>query len=192
MRRLILLLLSMPCVAAAAVADKIPPALNVAPALSTDLRGHVREYVDAVTENWLLRASIDNPAMLEMFRDRDKRPYRDLLPWSGEFAGKYLTAGTLVLRLNNDKRLRGHLEKFVEQLVALQDADGYLGPFPKDSRLTGKAPNCAGTWDAWGHYHIMLGLLLWHDLSGDEKALTCARHIGDVLCDKFLVADKRM
>ena len=55
-----------------------------------------------------------------MFRDRDKQPYRDLLPWSGEFAGKYLTASTLMLRLNNDPRLRAHLEKFVQQLVALQ------------------------------------------------------------------------
>jgi hypothetical protein len=30
--------------------------------------------------------------MLEMFRARDRPTDRDLLPWSGEFVGKYLTA----------------------------------------------------------------------------------------------------
>src|SRR3954468_2761969 len=192
MARLALLLLLIPSLVMAAAADKAPPIFDPASSLILDIRGHVREYIDAVTENWLLRAPADNPAMLEMFRDRDKQPYRDLLPWSGEFAGKYLTASTLVLRLNNDPRLRAHLEKFVADLVALQADEGYLGPFPKDSRLTGKAPNCAGTWDAWGHYHIMLGLLLWHDLTADEKALTCARRIGDLLCDKFLDPQKRI
>ena len=99
--------------------------------------------------------------MLDMFADRDKKPPRSLLPWSGEFAGKYLTGAVQVLRLTGDKELKESLSRFVAKLVKLQDSDGYLGPFPKDSRLTGKAPNAGGdTWDAWGHYHAMLGLLL--------------------------------
>ncbi len=186
------LLLLLPTLAIASQPDKAPPRLDVPSNLTFDIRGHTRAYIDAVTQNWLLRASIDNPAMLGMFADRDKQPYRDLLPWSGEFAGKYLTAGTQVLRLTNDPRLRAHLQKFVNDLVVLQAEDGYLGPFPKDSRLTGKAPNCPATWDAWGHYHIMIGLLLWNDLTGDERALTCARRIGDLLCDKFVDPQKRL
>jgi DUF1680 family protein len=191
MLRPLLLLLFIPSLSLAAP-DKSPPALNPAPNLSLDLRGQIRSYTTAVTDNWLLRAPLDNPAMLDIFRDRDKQPYRNLLPWSGEFAGKYLTAGTQVLQLNNDPRLRAHLEKFVKDLIALQADDGYLGPFPKDFRLTGKAPNCPATWDAWGHYHIMLGLLLWHDLTFDEKALTAASRIGDLLCNKFLDPQKHM
>ena len=105
--------------------------------------------------------------MLAMFRDRDRRPYRDLLPWSGEFAGKYLTGATGVLRLTGDPELKRDLERFVRDLVACQDADGYLGPFPRGYRLTGHAPNVGEkggpTWDAWGHYHVMLGLLLWDE-----------------------------
>src|SRR6202040_1064816 len=93
-----------------------PPPKHVrAPGVAYELRGHVRDYVDAVTDHWLLRAPDANPAMLEMFRDRDKKPYRSLLPWSGEFAGKYLTAGTQVLRLTADDRLRQYLRRFVEQ-----------------------------------------------------------------------------
>jgi hypothetical protein len=73
----------------------------------------------------------------------------------------------------------------------LQAEDGYLGPWPHDYRLTGKAPQIKqGTWDAWGHYHIMLGLLFWYEDTSDAHALDCARRIGDLFCAKFL-GDKR-
>jgi DUF1680 family protein len=67
-----------------------------------------------------------------------------------------------------------------------------LGPWPKDSHLTWHAPNAAhkpgeigDTWDAWGHYHVMLGLLLWHEETGDAPALHCATRIADLFCQKF-------
>ena len=123
-----------------------------------------------------------------MFADRDKRPPRDLLPWSGEFAGKYLTGAVLTLRLTRDPALKRYVARFVARLVALQADDGYLGPFPLDNRLEGKQ----GTWDAWGHYHIMLGLLLWHEDTGDPQALCAASRIGDLLCRKFLRTGKRI
>jgi DUF1680 family protein len=168
-----------------------PRALERAPGLKLDLGWPVTSYARNITRNWLLVAPESNPGMLGMLRDRDRAPYRDLLPWSGEFAGKYLTGATQVLRLTNDPALRARLEAFVPEMIACQDeADGYLGPFPRDSRLTGSAPNIqgkpGGTWDAWGHYHAMLGLITWSDLTGDREALAAARRIGDLLCDRFL------
>jgi DUF1680 family protein len=158
--------------------------------LKIELGGPVRDYLDAVTRNWLLPAPEANPAMLAMFADRDRAPYRDLLPWSGEFAGKYLTGATQVMQATGDSRLRTHLQGFVAELVTLQDADGYLGPFPMDRRLTGTAPNVGGkegwTWDAWGHYHMIIGLLAWSEVTGDPAALSAARRIGDLFCDSFL------
>lgn len=151
--------------------------------------GGLGALLRAVSEQWLLVAPTANPAMLEMYADRDVRPYRDMMPWAGEFAGKYLTSAVQVLRLTDDAHLRSCLETFVGQLVALQDSDGYLGPWPRDSRLTGRAPNVSGggaTWDAWGHYHCLLGLLLWHAETGDEAAMAAACRIGDLLCGKFL------
>jgi len=167
--------------------DRIPGAV-------IEWRGPFREYVDAVTKNWILPLPARNPAMLGMFADRDTKPYRSLLPWSGEFAGKYLTGAVQVLRLTRDPALRAHLERFVADLLAHQDGDGYLGPFPRESRLTGKAhnPGAGDTWDAWGHYHILLGLLLWHEDTGDARALEGARKIGDLLCAKFLKTGKRV
>jgi len=174
--------------------DAQQPVLQRAALSDAQFEGPLRQYLNAITEQWLLTMPKRNPALLLMFAERDKQPLRNLLPWSGEFAGKYLTGAVQVLRLTHDPRLKEHLATFVSELTQLQDADGYLGPFPKGSRLTGKAPNChqGGTWDAWGHYHIMLGLLLWHEESGDAKSLEVAQKIGDLLCSTFLNSGKRI
>jgi uncharacterized protein len=80
---------------------------------SSAYSGPVGSYINGVIELWLLVAPRSNPAMLEMFRDRDAPPLRPLVPWAGEFAGKYLTASTQVLAATGDARLRTWLESFV-------------------------------------------------------------------------------
>jgi len=158
------------------------------------LTGIVGDRLKAVSENWLLQVPHANPAILEIFSDRDIQPYRDLLPWSGEFAGKYLTSAVQVYRLTRDARLRRELAGFVSRLIQKQDADGYLGPWPADSRLTNfsavHGPPGEGllTWDTWGHYHISLGLLLWHETAGSPQALLAATRIADLICSRYLDA----
>lgn len=173
---------------------KIPPRCTRAAGSQIRLNGPIEHYLEAITNHWLKIAPVSNPAILEMFRDRDRRPLRDMVPWAGEFAGKYLTSAVQVWRTRRDESLGAIISEFVDQLVSGQDADGYLGPWPKDSRLTGHAPNAGknggATWDAWGHYHIMLGLLLWHEETGHGPALKAAQRIGDLFCQKF--AEKRL
>jgi len=155
------------------------------------LEGVLGEYVRNVSDRWLKTAPFANPAMLEMFRDRDRRVHRDLVPWAGEFAGKYLTAAVQVLRLTGDGALRDLLHAFVTELLSLQADNGYLGPWPLESALTNRAPSDGSsrkTWDTWSHYHLMLGLLLWHEETGQARALTAARRIADLLCDRYLGA----
>ena len=131
-----------------------------------------------------------------MFRDRDRRPLREMVMWAGEFAGKYLTAAVQVLRLTGDRELREVVAGVVAELVSLQAENGYLGPWPSPHGLTNRAPNCrqgaplwepergGDTWDAWGHYHVMC----WHADSGDAAALRCARRMADRLCEMYLGA----
>lgn len=163
---------------------RAPEGLRVEPG------GPLRDYLDAVTANWLLPAPGANPALRAMFADRDRPPYRDLLPWSGEFAGKFLTGAATVYQATHDLALREFLQEVVRSILPLQDADGYFGPFPKEHRLTGHAPNIQGkpgpTWDAWGHYHMMLGLMTWDEAVGDPDALAAASKIADLLCERFL------
>src|SRR5258708_4653435 len=91
------------------------------------------ERIGATLRNWLLTVPSANPALLQMFRDRDRSdrppPSDRLLPWSGEFAGKYLISGAQFLRLTADPDLRATLQAFVSDLISCQDSDGYLGPF---------------------------------------------------------------
>src|SRR3954469_3384779 len=168
---------------------KVEPECSRMPNVSFSFGGTTGRYLENVEENWLKLAPLSNPAMLEMFRDRDRLPRRDMVPWAGEFAGKYLTSAVQVYRCRRDESLRLQLKRFVAELIGLQADDGYMGPWPKDHRLTGHAPNAGknggDTWDAWGHYHVMLGLLLWNEEMNDPAALRCASRIGDLLCNKF-------
>jgi len=100
--------------------------------------GFVGDRIIANQERWLLQAPISNPAMLQMFRDRDRKPRRALVPWAGEFAGKYLISGVQGYRLTRDERLYCLLERSVRDLIIVQDVDGYIGPHPKNERLIGK------------------------------------------------------
>ena len=45
-------------------------------------------------------------------------------------------------------------------------------------------------WDSWGHYHCMLGCLLWAEASGDPTAAAVAAGVGAVVCAAFPTAQK--
>jgi len=147
--------------------------------------GIVGERVQADIDNWLLIAPDANPGMLEMFALRDRQPVPALVPWAGEFVGKYLISAIQAVRMTRDARLRPYIANVIERLIALQADDGYLGPFPKDQRLL-------GNWDLWGHYHIMLALMMWYEDAGDEDALQCALSMGDCVCNTFLDTGRRV
>ena len=124
------------------------PTFDRVPKARLEIRGFLGDYLAGVTDQWLLVAPQANPAMLEMFRDRDNAPLRDVQPWAGKFAGKYLTGAVQVLRVTGDTRLRRALKDFVSRLIRFQDADGYLGPWPRECRLTPTtipASTCCGT-----------------------------------------------
>ena len=47
--------------------------------------GVVGEYLTNVSRNWLQVVPGANPAILEMFRDRNRPPLREMVMWAGEF-----------------------------------------------------------------------------------------------------------
>jgi DUF1680 family protein len=172
------------------------PVLSRPAGLRLALGGVLGDRLAANETHWLLSAPDANPGMLQLLRDRDRLPVRDLVPWAGEFAGKYLTAAVLGLRLTGSAALGAYLTRFVADLIATQSADGYLGAFPRAYRLTGKTVKPDGsetrTWDAWNHYHCLLGLLLWHETTGDAAALDACRRAADLFCRLFLDGGRRL
>jgi DUF1680 family protein len=176
-------------VSAASAAGKpvAHPRLPLEPDPQAHLRltGTLGDRLRANVSAWLLPAPEANPGMLEMFRVRDRQPAPSIVPWAGEFAGKYLTSAVLALRMSDDPALEQRVRGFVRDLVATQAEDGYLGPFRKVERLRGH-------WDLWGHYHCLLGLLLWHERTGDPAALQCARRAADLVCATYLDTGRRV
>ena len=164
-------------------------ALDGDPGAEYDLGGEFGRRVASTIEAWLLTAPGANPDMLEMFRRRNRRPLQLVAPWAGEYAGKFLTHAALIYALTRDERLRRLLDWFVREIGTTQSPDGYLGPFPDDDRLRpGGGPVIElqppewvwpTPWDAWGNYHVLLGLLTWHRWTGDERALVAARAGGE-------------
>ncbi len=149
------------------------------------LAGPVGERIERNVDQWITQAPKNNPGLLDMFARRDAGGKLDLVPWAGEFVGKYLISGVQAMRMSDDPKLRQILQNIVDRLAELQAEDGYLGPWPKNERLRGH-------WDLWGHYHVMLGLMLWHEHTGDDQAAAMAQRIADLVCDTCLDTDFRV
>lgn len=185
------ILLSGACllVAAAFAAEPAPTpgalACESLPGARFQFGGVVGARVEANIDGWLLRAPGANPGMLEMFRGRDRQPVPVLVPWAGEFAGKYLISAVQAVRMSDRGDLWAEVGEFVKELIATQAEDGYLGPFPQARRLRGE-------WDLWGHYHVLQGLLAWHELTGDAASLRAARRAADLICATYLDGPARV
>jgi DUF1680 family protein len=123
--------------------------------------------------------------MIEMFRVRDRQPAPDLVPWAGEFIGKYLISAIQACRMVDDPRLKPFVADQIAEFIGTQAKDGYLGPFRKQERLLGH-------WDLWGHYHAMLALIMWYEDTGDRKALDRAVRAADLVCNTFLDTGHRV
>jgi DUF1680 family protein len=164
-----------------------PGVLVLQPPREVDLAfgGEIGRRIERGIDAWILPASAANPGMLGMFRVRDRKPRPELVDWAGEFAGKYLISAVQALQVSRRPGLREHVRGFVDDLLSTQADDGYLGPFPREERLLGH-------WDLWGHYHVMQGLLLWSEASGDERALRAAERAADLICRTYLDGSRRV
>ena len=151
--------------------------------------GETGKLAQNIMENWLIGLRETNPAILDMFHERDLLPYRDLLPWSGEFAGKYITGAYYIYQMTREERLYRYILGFIDELLTCQDEDGYLGCYQKACRLTGalsQNPQVMGaSWDAWSHYHLMVGLLLWYGETGREAYLEAVKRIAALFMRLF-------
>ena len=183
-----LLLLAFSCLAPlllSAEREKGQLALHSLPHARYHFDGLIGQRIQANVENWLLTAPAANPGMIQMFHLRDRKPVPALVPWAGEFVGKYLISAIQALRMTSRSELREVVSEAVLELIASQAENGYLGPFPRVTQLK-------ANWDLWGHYHCLLALLMWHETTGDAMALNAARKAADYICSMFLESNLRV
>ncbi|WP_447728260.1 glycoside hydrolase family 127 protein [Sphingomonas koreensis] len=110
--------------------------------------------------------------------------------WYGEHAGKWLAAAARAAARSGDDALLARVRRVADWLIAGQDVDGYLGNYPPPRRFTAKHPPkpvswngepSLRTWDIWTHAYLTLGLVeLWR-VTGEDRYLTAARKIGDLV-----------
>ncbi|MBE6974431.1 MAG: hypothetical protein E7436_02955 [Ruminococcaceae bacterium] len=156
---------------------------------SVKLLGDAGHLAQGISDRWLKGLWKRNPAMLGMVRDRDGDPWPDLLLWSGEFSGKYITGAAYIYRVTGDEELKADTLEFIHRFLDLTEPECYFGVVPRHLRLTGAgqdAPGLTGMiWDAWSCYHMMEGLLLWHEITGEERLMQAVLAGTDLLYAHF-------
>ena len=159
--------------------DRVPPVLLDKLLLSSgsDIRlgGWLGARIDADSARRLLEA--DENAMLAGFR---KRPGAQA--WIGEHVGKFLHAASLATRNRSLPALAEKRDRVGRALIACQEPDGYLGTYVAGKRF-GLYPEA--DWDVWVHKYCLLGLLAWHESTGNPDALRACVRIGDLLMRVF-------
>lgn len=153
--------------------EKISPAVDdrirLVPLDRVELRGFLGQRVAANVTARLVR--IPTELLLDGFAERP------LTYWAGERTGKWIDAAALAWKHSGDPELRRKMDDLVAGLVASQEPDGYLGTYLEEERW--------GEWDVWIHKYVLLGLLRYHEVTGDAAALTAARRAADLILETF-------
>lgn len=156
--------------------------------LSFQPDGFYKGYLKNASDNWITQFEKKNPRMMELLSTPEEAINRRLVSWDGEYAGKLLVGAIETSRLMDDPKLTQYIDGFIGRLKAVQADDGYIGIWPEKYRLSGDAMTAdgpAGTADAWCHYYLMMGLMMWYEDTGDRRSSDMAVKIGDLMYDKY-------
>lgn len=112
--------------------------------------------------------SQDVEHLIEPFRSKNETRL-----WQSEFWGKWMQGAVGAYNYNHDPELLEIIQKAVNELLATQMPNGYIGNYSEAAQLQ--------QWDIWGRKYTLLGLLAYYDLSGDKKVLQASCRLADNL-----------
>jgi DUF1680 family protein len=171
---------AVPSPVAFAVPDKLPDAAEVLSPAAIQLDGWLGDRIMANARNRLLQ--VDTEPLLAGFHNKPGSH-----PWIGEHVGKWMHAATLAWACTGDPALCAKLDRVAAELIACQEPDGYLGTYVPGKRF-GLYPGA--DWDVWSHKYNLMGLLTYHQYTGNEAALGACRKMGDLLINTFVPGKK--
>lgn len=145
------------------------------PASAVTIHGFIGGKLDASYHNRIMAQDADR--LVAPFRERTEERC-----WQSEFWGKWFTSAVLAYRYHPDPALKSKLDKAVQDLIATQTPDGYIGNYADSKHLQ--------AWDIWGRKYCMLGLLAWYDLTKNKASLQAARKVADHLMKEL--SDKQI
>lgn len=103
-------------------------------------------------------------------------PFRHLTEgngWQSEFLGKWMLGAIASYEYTRDEELYQKIVNAANQFMETQHADGYIGNYKPESRLT--------CWDIWGRKYTSLALLSYYRLTKDNNALIAVQRLIDLL-----------
>lgn len=131
----------------------------------------------------------------EAYMEPFKHPV-DTNSWRAEHIGKWLETACNTAEYRHDGELRESADDVVQELIRLQQKDGWLGSYAPSYRFQNYdweknkdkkyVPFYDGPfYDVWCHYLTMGGLIRHHETTGSREALEAAEKIGSLLIDTF-------
>ncbi len=147
-------------------AQSVSNLLTTIPQNQLKLEGYVGKQTDLIFENRVLSQDYDH--LVEPFRHKNETNL-----WQMEFWGKWMLGAVAAWEYNHDEELMDHMSKSVKSIIDTQLPNGYIGNYPPEHQLT--------SWDIWGRKYVLLGLLRYHDITNNKKALKAARRSADYL-----------
>ncbi len=130
------------------------------------MKGYVGEQTNLIINNRVLAQDYDY--LVEPFRHKNETKY-----WQMEFWGKWMLGAVAAWEYTHDAKIMDNMSESISSIIETQLPNGYIGNYPVENQLT--------HWDIWGRKYVLLGLLRYHDITNDKRALKAARKEADYL-----------
>jgi hypothetical protein len=141
--------------------------------ITSDRKGRL-----AVLPKW------NNGELITMF-SKEVKDNHNKMDWYGEHGGKWLYTASHAARHSKDKELEALVIQTADYLVKQQDADGYLGNYGPEVRLTNDAISHKRSWDVWNLSYMTLGMLQVNRYYPNPAYLNAAKKIGELFIRMF-------
>ncbi|MFZ4582792.1 MAG: beta-L-arabinofuranosidase domain-containing protein, partial [Paludibacter sp.] len=104
--------------------------------------------------------------------------------WAGETTGNWLDGFIRMAYLTDDAKAKARVDEIVLQIMAMQEADGYLGTYPKGLRYQSPLglPNNG---ELWAQACLFRGLLAYYELTGKKEIFTAVKRAIDLTISKY-------
>lgn len=89
--------------------------------------------------------------------------------WNGETTGNWLDGFIRTAYLSGDLAAKKRIDELVAQILSFQEADGYLGMYPKARRF--ESPIAGQNGEFWTQACLYRGLLAYYELTGRAEVL---------------------
>jgi DUF1680 family protein len=145
--------------------------LTPASSSSVKIEGYLGDKINLCIENRVMAQNIEK--IIRPFRLRNES---DFGGFRCEYWGKWFTSAMLAYSYQPTAGHLAVIDTAVNELLATQTQDGYIGTYDKQHSLWG--------WDIWGQKYTVLGLIAYYDQTKDPKALKAACRMVDLLMTK--------